>query len=137
MSATLQGNFVLLQADDLRLLVPGEDVGAAEHLGEVQRARLQPRDPYALDGAVALSGQLRPLAHLPADRFVLTRFACGAAFVWNRVQVLLAVDLPRHPLPPALSAPGVPVDAFAEVEGRLVLCTDAARLLAFVKELLP
>ena len=124
MTATaLRGNFVLLRADKTHLLVPQADVEAAGHIdgASATAARL-----------VALSGQLQLLAAVPGDRYVITQFtASPVAFAWNAVQVLLAVDLPRQPLPPALQAPGVPINAFVEVDGALALCTSARQLLAF------
>jgi hypothetical protein len=132
--ATLCGNFVLLHAEGLQLLLPQCDVASAEHLGAAERGRLRAgRGGNGDDEVVALTGALRPLAHLPADRFVLTRLgARGTAFAWNAVRVLLAAELPRHPLPAALCAPGMPVDSYVEIDGGLALCTSAQRLLDFV-----
>jgi hypothetical protein len=135
----MSGNFVLLRADSLRLLLPQQDVGAAEYVEHEVRATAQ-RGMYEhgegddLRWVVALSERMRPLASFPTDRFVLASLeADGTAlsFAWNEVQVLIDADFEKHELPTALRAPDAPIDAYVELDGEVVLSTTAERLLAY------
>jgi hypothetical protein len=132
-SAGLRGNFVMLRAEGLRLLLPQREVGAAEYvdgtlhpagaggffeIGEGEQART----------VVALSGRMRPLAQWPPGRFVLTRLESAAgdlAFAWNEARVLIDASLEMHALPPAMRVPGAPIDGYVEHEGELAFCTTA------------
>src|SRR5690349_4547840 len=74
MSEPLRGNFVLLRADKLRLLLPQDHVGEASYLEE-------PPEPTELPGVfmrsgeagedliVAMSSRMKPLQSFPPDRF--------------------------------------------------------------------
>jgi hypothetical protein len=129
----LRGNFVMLRADGLRLLLPQHEVGAAEYVdGTVQPAGAG--GFFSLgEGAdartvVALSGRLRPLAQWPTGRFVLTRLESGAgelSLAWNEARVLIDAHLELHPLPPVLRVPGAPLQGYVEHAGELVFCTTA------------
>jgi hypothetical protein len=135
----ISGNFVLLRAGSLRLLLPQQDVGAAQYVEHEVRATEQPGmyehgEGDDLRWVVALSDAMRPLTTFPTDRFVLASLqADGAAlsFAWNEVQVLIDADFERHELPMALRVPGAPIDAYVERDGELVLCTTAERVLAY------
>lgn len=123
----LEGHYVLLRADSLRMLLPQASVGAAEY-----------RDAASCAGrtVVAPSGRLRPLDEVPAGRFVLTQLAASgegsAWFAWDEVHVLIAVKLRARPLPPALRATGMPFTAYVEIDGEVVLCADPVALGAYM-----
>ncbi|HEY0887326.1 MAG TPA: hypothetical protein VGE20_18675 [Ramlibacter sp.] len=135
-TSTGRGNFVVLRAGSLRLLLPHEDVAAAEHLGE------PPAGPahagiFELEvlgerrAVVALSERLRPLERFPAGRFVLARLHGGeASFAWDEVRVLIDAAVDPRPLPPAMRAGG-PIDGYVQLGGELLLCATAPRVLAY------
>lgn len=137
-SATaLHGNFVMLRADTLRLLLPQREVGAAEHIEGAPR-------PGSAGGlfefgtgddamaVVALSGRMEPLATWPRERFVVTRLAAGDAelsFAWNEARVLIDARLERRPLPAAMRVAGAPIEGYVEHEGELLFCTTARHVI--------
>jgi hypothetical protein len=135
----ISGNFVMLRAESLRLLLPQQDVGAAQYVEHEPRAMAQPGVFEHGEGddarwVVALSAQMRPLARFPGDRIVLASLeADGAAlsFAWDEVQVLIDAEFERHELPMALRVPDAPIDAYVERDGEVVLCTTAKRVLAY------
>ena len=136
-TANLRGNFVMLRADGLRLLLPQDEVGAAEYV----EGRASPTGAAGFfetgEGAdartvVALSGRLQPLAQWPQGRYVLTRLGSGAgelSFAWNEARVLIDARLERQPLPPVMRAPGAPIRGYVEHEGELVFCTTAGAVI--------
>ena len=135
----ISGNFVLLRADSLRLLLPQQDVGSAQYMEHELRATAQPGvfEHGAGDGlrrVVALSGRMRPLPGFPGDRFVLASLRTGdsaLSFAWNEVQVLIDAEFERHDLPIAMQVPDAPIVAYVEREGEVALCTSAERVLAY------
>ncbi len=132
-----RGNFVVLRAGGLRLLLPHEDVAAAEHIGEapvgVARAGIFELEVLGERRAVvALSEQLRPLERFPAGRFVLARLHGGeASFAWDEVRVLIDAAVEARPLPPAMRSAGSPIDGYVQLGGELLLCATAPRVLAY------
>jgi hypothetical protein len=136
-----RGNFVLLRADSLRLLLPAHEVGAAEYIDHELRPAGEPGffeygDAGDARRVVALSARMRPLQVFPEDRFVLASLNTGErplAFAWNEVQVLIDADFERHPLPAAMQVPGAPVQAYVERDGELVLCATAPGVISYVK----
>jgi hypothetical protein len=133
------GNFVMLRADSLRLLLPQQDVGAAEYIEQAPRALPQPgwfahgSGENAL-AVIALSGQMTPLAAFPADRFVLTRFSLDGIdlyFAWNEVRVLIAAQLQPHLLPPAMRTAQGPITGYVERDGEVLLCSTAGQVMAY------
>ncbi|MCM2252773.1 MAG: hypothetical protein NDJ19_10485 [Ramlibacter sp.] len=135
----LSGNFVLLRADSLRLLLPQQDVGAAQYLEHAPRPAGEPGLYEVGQGddlrpVIALSREMKPLARFPADRFVLASLhAAGStlSFAWNEVQVLIGATLERRELPAVMRAPGAPVDAYVEHDGHVVLCATAERVISY------
>lgn len=132
-----RGNFVVLRAGALRLLLPHEDVGAAEHMGEApvgtaQAGVFELEVPGERRAVVALSEQLRPLERFPAGRFVLARLHGGEAwFAWDEVRVLIEAAVEPCRLPPAMRSPGGPIDGYVQLGGELLLCATASRVLAY------
>ncbi len=138
--ARVGGNFVLLRADGLRLLLPRQDVGAAEYIEHEPRPTGAPGlfedgEGDGLRQVVALSDQMRVLPDFPRGRFVLTKLRAGEGelfFAWNEVQVLIDAQFERHALPPVMQAPGAPIEAYVERDGEVLLCTTATRVLSHV-----
>lgn len=138
----LRGHFVLLRAQQLRLLLTQAEVGVAEYVEEAPRATALPGRFLMGHGGqarevVALSAQMRPLAVFPPDRFVLTRLHAGDAdlsFAWNEARVLIDAPIERWPLPPAMRVPGAPINGYVEHQGELYLCTTAACVAACAVE---
>lgn len=132
-----RGNFVVLRAGALRLLLPHAEVGAVEYLGEAP-AGLAPHGVFELTvlgerrAVVALSPRLRPLERFPEGRFVLAQLHGGGfSFAWDEVRVLIDAALEPRPLPPAMRRPGGPVDGYVQLGGELLLCATAPRVLAY------
>jgi hypothetical protein len=135
-TGTLRGNFVLLRADKLRLLLPQEQVGEASYLEE-------PPEPTELPGVflraseagddliVALSSRMRPMQSFPQDRFFITKISAPqgeVAFGWSDVQVLIDAELRAQRLPAPLDWEHGPLRSFVEIDGEVVFCCDAQRL---------
>jgi hypothetical protein len=142
LASSVRGNFVLLVADSLRLLLPQEDVVALERMGSDQFpdsasglfAYRQGEPGDQIGQIVALSERLRPLCVFPRERFLLSRLL-GAEhdlfLAWNEVRVLIDVELKPQPLPTVMQVPGAPIEAYVALDGELVLCSTAAQLLAY------
>ncbi|HEY6095018.1 MAG TPA: hypothetical protein VIU93_08705 [Gallionellaceae bacterium] len=134
-----KGNYVLLTADTLHLILPQHEVGAAGYL----EGGLEASDVPGLlklsgdDGAhrfVALSAQMTPLPHCPPERFLVASLGeedDELSWCWNELQVLINVELPLHRLPSVLCAPDTPVDRYVEIEGKLAYLCSARQLRAF------
>ena len=140
--ASVAGSFVLLRADKLRLLLPQQDVGAAEYIEHAPRATataglFEYGTGQGLRYIVALSEQLQYLPVFPGGRFVLTRLMAGDAqvcFAWNEVRVLIAPELAPRPLPAAMRAKGAPIDDYVEHEGEVLLCSTADRVVRYLAD---
>lgn len=136
---TLKGNFVVLRAGNLQLVLPQADVGAAQYLADRPRGSAAAgmfELPGDADSAprrvVALSAQMTPLPQLPDDRFLMTSFEAqaGVALCWDEVKVLIDVELQPQPLPAVMLPPDAPLTEFVEIDGEMVFCCTGARLLA-------
>jgi hypothetical protein len=138
-SAPAAAGAVLLRAGALRLLVPQQEVGAAEYIEGMpaptpQRGCFEATLPDGGRMVVALSELLRPLDDFPAGRFLLTRLQAPGSelcFAWDEVRVVAETGLERHPLPPALRTAQGPIDGYVQHGGEVLLCTTAQRLLAY------
>jgi hypothetical protein len=137
----MRGDYVLLRADGLRLLLPQRDVVATEYREQAPRPGTQAglfMLPQGLGGdqdVVALSQDLTRLEHFPEDRHLLTRLAAAGrrlALAWSEVRVLIDTELEFHALAAILrSAEGV-IDAYVEIDDEPAFCTTAQRMLAQV-----
>lgn len=117
----VQGSYVLLRADSLRLLLPQSDIQSTDYMqarpelieGESGLLHV----PGSADGAVyvAISSDMRVLDACPADRFVSTRLRGGVdvQWCWTEMRVLHDVQLQCEPLPAVLQAPYTPVREIA------------------------
>lgn len=137
----LRGNYVLLTADTLHLLLPQREVGAAEYLKGALEASGDP-GLLKLAGAddprrfAALSAQMTLLPDCPPERFLVTPLGeeegnGELGWCWNELQILIDVELQPRPLPEALLAPGTPVEQYVELEGTLAYLCSAQKLRAF------
>ncbi len=135
----LRGDFVLLRADTLHLLLPQRDVKATEYRESVPTPGVE-RGVFGLETA---DGQQRPVAALsasmalvevfPMKRFLLTRMEGderGLALAWNEVRVLIDATLMVQPLPAILQGARCVADAYVELDGELAFCTTARRVWA-------
>lgn len=134
----MRGDFVLLRADALRLLLPQREVAATEYIEQTpvpagEAGLFTLHDAHgASQSVVALSEHMRPLDHFPAERFLLTRLSGegpNLSLAWNEVRVLIDTELEFHALPPVMLGEGDLIDAYVELDGELAFCTTARRLL--------
>ncbi|MDO5691445.1 MAG: hypothetical protein Q4G70_03055 [Pseudomonadota bacterium] len=133
--------YVLLRADDLRLLLPSTDVGPAEHFSGLLEPLdgsgllCNPADPEGAAFYVALSSSMKPLPEAPVDRFLTTTLGDSGAslrWCWSEVRMLASSAVTPQPLPQALRAPYSPIAEFTVFEDHIVFFCDAARVADFV-----
>lgn len=134
--------WMLLRADTLRLLLPVEEVGPAEQLGEMPLPTGEPglfevpgdaTTGGAMRFAAALSAHMQPVADMPSDRFIVTPFPAqpGVVLAWNEARLLPTAAVRLQSLPEAMCAPESPLAQFAEIEGEVVFTASAERLLGY------
>ena len=136
--APRRGNFVLLRADVLWLLLPQHEVGAVAYLEAPPEAsavqagvRLQQRadGPRQL---AALSSRMTMLDAFPADRVLVTALVgTPIAWCWSEVKVLIDTSVQPQPIPRVLHAPGMPVHEFVEHEAGIAFVVGAQALCAY------
>jgi hypothetical protein len=136
--ATLRGNYVLLSADTLHLLLPQHEVGAAEFLHGVLEASNEP-GLLTLAGDdshrryAALSRQMTLLPHCPRERFLVAPLGDDdeLGWCWDELRILIDVELRPQRLPNVLIAPNTPVDRYVEFDGKLAYLCTARQLRSF------
>jgi hypothetical protein len=137
-SVKMRGDFVLLRADSLRLLVPQRDISSTDYLDRIPAATAEQgvfvlgEGTGANQEVQALSEQMERLARFPSDRFLLTRFASPyqmTALAWTEVRVLIDAELEFHALPAVMQGDGALIDAYVEIDKDLAFCTTAQRML--------
>lgn len=135
----LRGNYVLLVADSLALLLPQHEVGAADYLDGALETTEQ-AGLLKLAGAedtrrfAALSKRMKLLPQCPPERFVVTRLHTEAGEIgwcWNELRVLIGVELQLHTLPAVLRAADTPVSQYVEFDGKLAYLCSAKQMSAF------
>ncbi len=137
--ATLRGNYVLLTADTLHLLLPQHEVGAAKYLEGALEASEEPgllklhgsESPHRF---AALSAQMTLLPNCPPERFLVASLGDGSddlGWCWKELKILLDVELQPQPLPAVLLAPDAPVDQYVEFDGKLAYLCSARQLCSF------
>jgi hypothetical protein len=135
----LQGNYVLLIADTLNLVLPLYEVGAVEYLDGVLEADDEsgllklPGDEFSRRFA-ALSSTMTLLPHCPSDRFLVTTIGDeneNLGWCWNELQVLIDVDLQPQPIPAVLLSPNTPVSHYVEFEGKFAYLCGAHQLCTY------
>ena len=135
----LRGNYVLLRADSLRLLLPQHEVGAAEYLASPLQASdaagiLRQADDPAHRRFAALSAQMTLLPQCPVNRFVLTTLGDDdddLGWCWNDIKVLIDIELRPQSVPAVLMAPYTPVDCFVDHDGEIAFLSTAQRLRTY------
>jgi hypothetical protein len=139
LDAALRGNYVLLSADSLDLLLPQHEVGASEYLEGPLEASDEP-GLLQLSGAsterrfIALSARMTLLPQCPPDRFLvvtLTDEEFELGWCWKEQRVLIDVQLQAHPIPPVLLTPGTPVSHYVDLEGKPAFLCTAQQMRAF------
>jgi len=136
--ATPRGNYVLLTADTLHLLLPQHEVGAAEYLEGTLEAAGQPglmkvRGAEGGRRFAALSAEMTLLPQCPPGRFLVTPLGGGndgLGWCWNELQILIDVELAFQPLPEVLLTADAPVTHYVELEGRLAYLCSAQQVSA-------
>ncbi len=136
--ATLRGDYVLLTADTLHLLLPRHEVGAAEYLEARLDAGEEPGLLRSQGGGTrvfaALSAEMTLLPHCPPERFLVATLGergDDLGWCWNELKILIGVELRPQPLPPVLLAPETPVSQYVEVDGKLAYLCSADRVRSF------
>ena len=138
-SSRMRGNFVMLRADTLRLLLPQQDVSSTEYIDRMPSGTAaagifsHSEADSAARNVVALSDQMHALATFPGDRFLLTRLADAQhelSFAWNEVRVLIDAELEQRALPAVMQGPDAMVESYLELDGELVFCISAQRLVS-------
>lgn len=137
-------DFVLLRADNVRLLVPQYQLGHTEYLTE-KLSICEGTDGMGLfcvmdniNGYIymAISEQLRILTTPPIDRAVVTPIQASDGgqirWCWNEVHSVKRQSIHLQPLLPCMITPHTPVTHFAELEdGHLAFLGDANSLLQY------
>lgn len=142
--STLRGNYVLLTADTLHLLLPQEEVGAAEYLESIPEAGDKPgllklHDTENPRRFAALSTRMTLLQNCPPNRFLATPLGEGnvdLCWCWNELKILIDVELQTLPIPAVLLTPNTPVDRYVEIDGKLAYLCSAQQLNKFVQHLM-
>lgn len=135
----VRGDFVLLGADSLRLLLPQHDVNLSEYLDRTPSptGSIGIFTLGAVDGqqkqVAALSDRMKVMEVFPKNRFLLTRLngSHELLLAWTEVRVMMGVSLEFHPIPPVLAGRAGLIDAYVLLEdGAVAFCTTASRVLA-------
>jgi hypothetical protein len=138
-TSRMRGNFVLLRADSLRVLLPQQDLSSTEYIDSAPSDTSEPCIfSYSEAGSeprkvVAVSGQMQPLERFPGDRFLLTQLVDEEhtlSFAWNEMRVLIDVELEQHALPAVMQGSGALIDSYVELDGELVFCMSAQRMIS-------
>lgn len=143
---TLHGNYVLLRADNLRLLLPQHEVGSLAYLetapdaGDLPGQFLFRNDErLAHSRFVALSEKMRLMPDFPVERFVYTTLGHEEddllCWCWSQVQILPESEISPQYLPPVLRSPGSPITRFTELRGKVVFLCNARQLRQYALDL--
>jgi hypothetical protein len=137
-SDPIRGNYVLLRADGLRLVLPQRDIRSTDYMMS-RPVRMDGENgllhvPGSTDAAVyvAVSAGMQLLEECPADRFISTVLqGLDVHWCWSDVRVLLNAELLPLPLPVSLIAPGTPVREVVAVGGEWAYMCSAETLQQF------
>ena len=137
-SDPIRGNYVLLRADGLRLVLPQRDIRSTDYMMS-RPVRMDGENgllhvPGSTDAAVyvAVSAGMQLLEECPADRFISTVLqGLDVHWCWSDVRVLLSAELHPLPLPVSLIAPGTPVREVVAVGGEWAYMCSAETLQQF------
>ena len=137
-SGPIRGNYVLLRADGLRIVLPQRDIRSTDYMMS-RPVRMDGENgllhvPGSTDAAVyvAVSAGMQLLEECPADRFISTVLqGLDVHWCWSDVRVLLNAELLPLPLPVSLIAPGTPVREVVAVGGEWAYMCSAETLQQF------
>ena len=137
-SDPIRGNYVLLRADGLRIVLPQRDIRSTDYMMS-RPVRMDGENgllhvPGSTDAAVyvAVSAGMQLLEECPADRFISTVLqGLDVHWCWSDVRVLLNAELHPLPLPVSLIAPGTPVREVVAVGGEWAYMCSAETLQQF------
>ena len=137
-SDPIRGNYVLLRADGLRLVLPQRDIRSTDYMMS-RPVRMDGENgllhvPGSTDAAVyvAVSAGMQLLEECPADRFISTVLqGLDVHWCWSDVRVLLNAELHPLPLPVSVIAPGTPVREVVAVGGEWAYMCSAETLQQF------
>jgi hypothetical protein len=138
-ASKMRGNFVLLRADSMRILLPQQDVSSTDYMDSKPSTTSNAGIFDYTDGdgtphkVVALSDQMNALTTFPDGRFLLTQMSSRnyqLSFAWSEVRVLIEAEFESTPLPEVMRGPGTLLDSYVELDGELVFCIDARRVLS-------
>jgi hypothetical protein len=116
----MKGNFVMLRAGALRLVLPQHDVGAARYIEAGNAGE-----------CIALSEGMSMLPARPPERFIAAEFTgeqAGVAWSWDELRVMIGAQFDPVPVPNALQAEGSPLRAYVEIDGNLAFLCSAEAL---------
>ena len=135
----VRGNFIVLRADKLRLVLPQQDVVSTDYMAErpvlIEGETGLLQMPQDTDAAVyvAVSSELKLLDVCPDDRFVSTQLqGVDVRWCWSEVRVLIQAELHPEPLPATLLSPGTPVREIVAIEDESAYMCSSAQLQQFV-----
>jgi hypothetical protein len=103
----VKGNYVMLRAGALRLVLPQDEVGAAHYLEEAERE--------------------------DKNRFVAVELG-DATWCWDELRVLIEFELQPVTLPPALRGAGSPFESYIELDGEPAFLCHATDIPALMTE---
>ncbi len=135
----LRGNFTMLRADSLRLVVAQQSVLSTEYLASKPVAFGTEHGllhiPEANDDAVyvAISSEMRLLQACPPDRFIATQLeGLDVRWCWSEVRVLMDAHLRVQPLAEVLLTPFTPVRQMVSLGDTWAFVCTADALQQFV-----
>jgi hypothetical protein len=138
----VRGHFVLLKTDQLQLLLPQDDVGAATYLPQMPRPVDEhpgmfefPNDDGQVSSFVAaLSPQMGLLQQFPEAQFLLTtlKIQDGIALCWKDVKVLINAELQPQALPAVMVPPSAAITSYVDFNGELAFFCRGETLMAHV-----
>ncbi len=145
----LRGDYVLLRADSLRLVVCQENIISIKHLKDRKVANLHclsNRDQLfsAMNDNdnqqpvfVALSDKLALTDSIARNRYVVTTHKKNAdiCWCWSGVQLLNHVDMPLAPMPALLCSALTPINAIVTLaDGKQAFVCDFEQLLNYLTQ---
>lgn len=137
--AAATGDYVLLKAGALLLLLPLQEVGAVEYLdGKLCASEtpglLKRRDSDAALRFIAISERMKMLPACPPGRFIAATIGHDDElfWCWDEFQVMLDADFSPEPLPAVLLEAHAPFDQYVKLEGGLAYVCDARTLRLIV-----
>lgn len=138
---TITGDFVLLSADNTKILLPQEHVGTATYLE--QNTQWQQSTDYpgvfltdAVIGKyfIALSDTLKPIQTHIDNRFIAVPLEfTNQSFLWcwSSVQILMNTSFTLHEITNTLLAEKTPTTQFIEHDNDIVFVCHANRLVDY------